>query len=130
MATSAPFNTKVAKFFDNLNNKKLTGTRCVKCKTIYCPPRADCPKCMASEVDWLELSGRGKLVAFTVIHVGPASYEKYVPYVVAMIELEEGPKLLAAMRDVKQEDIKIGMPVKAIYFESPEGRITYGFTKI
>ena len=130
MATSAPFNTKVAKFFDNVKDNKLTGTRCVKCKTIYCPPRADCHKCMTSEVEWIELSGRGKLVAFTVIHVGPEKYEKYVPYVVAMIELEEGPKLMAAMRDVKQEDLKIGMPVKAVYFENPEGLVTYGFTEL
>jgi len=124
-----PFQTKVAKFFENLRDKKLTGTRCVKCKTIYCPPRADCPKCMSSHVEWLKLSGRGKLLAFTTIYVGPETFEKYVPYVISIVELEEGPKLMSLMRDVKQEDINIGMSLEAVYFEAADGRITYGFTK-
>lgn len=130
MSTSVPFHTKIAKFFGNLNEKKLTGTRCVKCKTIYCPPRADCPKCMSSHVEWLELSGRGKLLAFTTIYVGPETFVKYVPYVVAIVELEEGPKIMGQMRDVKQEDIKIGMALKAVYFEGAEGRVNYGFTRL
>jgi uncharacterized protein len=129
MTTPAPFNTKVARFFDDMKNNKLTATRCTKCKTVFCPPRADCPKCMASNMEWLELSGKGKLVAFTVINVGPESWTKYVPYVVGLIELEEGPKLMAAVRDVKQEEINIGMSVKAVFFENPEGHTYYGFTK-
>jgi len=125
-----PFKTKIAKFFENLRDKKLTGTRCVECKTIYCPPRADCPKCMSSHMEWLELSGRGKLLAFTTIHVGPKTFEKYVPYMVSIVELEEGPKLMGMMRDVKQEEIEIGMSVKTIYFEGADGSVTYGFTKL
>jgi len=127
--TAAPYNTKVAGFFDSLKENKLTGTRCVKCKTVYCPPRADCSKCMTSEVEWFELSGRGKLIAYTVVYVSPETWEKFVPYAVALIELEEGPKILAALRDVKQEDIKVGMPVRVVYFETPEGYTVYGFTK-
>lgn len=124
-----PFQTKIAKFFENLRDKKLTGTRCVKCKTVYCPPRADCPKCISSHVEWLELSGRGKLLTFTTIHVAPEIFEKYVPYVISIVELEEGPKLIGRMRDAKQEDINIGMSLKAVYFEGADGRITYEFTK-
>jgi len=124
-----PFQTKIVKFFENLRDKKLTGTRCVKCKTIYCPPRADCPKCMSSHVEWLKLSGKGKLLAFTTIYVGPETFEKYIPYVISIVELEEGPKLMSLMRDVKQEDINIGMSLEAVYFEGADGRITYGFTK-
>ena len=123
----APY-TKVEKFADALRDDKLMGTKCKKCGEAYFPPRADCTKCMSSDMDWREYSGKGKLVTFTTIHAAPTGFDEMAPYTIGVIDLKEGGRLLAWVEGAKPEDLKIGMELKAvpqIMEEVEELRVVY-----
>ncbi len=119
-----PF-TKVSVFVEHLNSGKLMATKCKKCSSVYFPPKADCFKCMGSEMDWVELSGRCTLVSYTTIHVPPTGFENFAPYTICVVELEEGGKLLAWLEGIKEENLKIGMKLKIELKQLPDDKITY-----
>jgi uncharacterized OB-fold protein len=123
----SPFQTKVAWFFEELKNKKLVGTRCKKCKVVYCPPRADCSKCYSSDMEHFELSGKGAVLAYTIIYVAPESFSCLAPYILVIAKLDEGPKLLSHLVGVKPEDVKIGMRVEAVFEPTSNGLVYYNF---
>ncbi|MBS7643269.1 Zn-ribbon domain-containing OB-fold protein [Candidatus Bathyarchaeota archaeon] len=127
MSVVAPFQTKVAWFFEELKNKKLVGTRCNKCKVIHCPPRADCPKCYISDMERVQLSGKGIVETFTVIYVAPESFSHLAPYILVVVKLDEGSKLLSQLIGVKPEDVKIGMRVEAVFEQTPNEFVYYKF---
>lgn len=119
-----PF-TKVSKFVDYLSSGKLMATKCKKCSSIYFPPKADCFKCMGSEMDWVELSGKCTLVTYTTIHVAPTGFENFAPYTIGVVELEEGGKLLAWLEGIKEENLKIGMRLRVSIQQLSEDKVTY-----
>jgi len=127
MNNVSPFQTKVAWFFEELKNKKLFGTRCKKCKTVYCPPRADCSKCHSSDMERFQLGGKGAVLAYTVIYVAPESFSHLAPYTLVIAKFDEGPKLLSHLVDVKPEDVKVGMRVETVFEPTPNGSIYYKF---
>ncbi len=111
---------------------RLEGTRCITCGTVYFPLRVICPKCRRKgKLERIKLSGEGKVYSYTVIHVPAGGFEKVVPYVFAIIELKEGPRLSAQIIDVDPSSVYIGMPVKAVFrkiqSDDPEGVVHYGF---
>lgn len=106
--------TKVSAFADYLKENKLKGTKCKKCGTLFFPPRAECVKCMSEEMDWVDMSGKGKLVTYTVIHAAPTGFENSVPYTIGVVDLAEGGRLLAWMDGIKEDEIKIGMDLKVV----------------
>jgi uncharacterized protein len=125
-SSSAPFT--VVSFNQFLNEKKLMGTRCTQCGHLYLPPRAICPNCLSEQLEWVELAGKGKLAAFTVIYVGPtamisAGYNRENPYVSGIVELGEGVKISAQILGVdgtKPETIRVGQPVTIDFVQRGE----------
>ncbi len=125
-SSSAPFT--VASFNQFLNEKKLMGTRCTQCGQLYLPPRAICPHCFSEQLDWVELAGKGKLGAFTIIYVGPtpmvnAGYSRENPYVSGIVELDEGVKISAQILGVDAkhpEMIHVGLPVSVDFVQRGE----------
>jgi len=115
----------IASFDNFLKEKKLMASRCTKCGETYLPPRPICTKCKSEEMEWVEMSGKGKLAAFTVIGVGPlpmvsAGYGRDNPYCAGIVETEEGPKISAQVIGVDvahPENIKIGTELTADYVE-------------
>ena len=118
-----------------LNEKRLMGARCKGCGTQYVPPRSICVDCYGSEMEWIEMKGRGRLAAFTCINIPPPfmiaqGYNRKNPYCTGVVELEEGARVDARIEGVdcaKPEDIKVGMPLKVKYLHREEGeeRETY-----
>ncbi len=111
---------------------RLEGTKCETCGTYYFPSRILCPKCRRKGVlKNVKMKGTGKIYSYTVIHAPASGFEKNVPYVFAIIELDEGPRLSAQIVDVDPADVTIGMRVKHVFrriqSEDPEGVIHYGF---
>jgi uncharacterized OB-fold protein len=110
------FNLNSKSFYTALNSEKLIGTHCNACGHQVSPQRAICPKCQSDQVEIVEFSGKGKLVAFTVVSVPPthmaeAGYSNKNPYCVGIVELEEGPRVTAQILDVDvyaPQTIKIG----------------------
>jgi uncharacterized protein len=104
--------SKTTKFWKELKEGKVFATKCKNCGKPYFPPVADCGNCGSSEVEWTQLSGKGKLVTFTEVIVKPASFSKEPSYIVAVAELVEGVKVLAWLTGIEKEKITIGMKVK------------------
>jgi hypothetical protein len=120
--------TKVDAFADFLHKGKLMGTRCKKCKERYFPPRGDCIKCMSSDVEWIEVSGKGRLLSYTKIFAAPKGFEDMAPYSIGLVELEEGGRLLSWIEGIPEENIRIGMHVKVkprIFEEIEEIKLYY-----
>lgn len=105
---------------------RLVGSKCDKCKRVYFPPRGVC-ECKEKTKD-IYLSGFGKIVSYTTISAAPKGFEGMAPYVVGIIELDEGPKITAG---VLGDNINIGTRVKAIfrkiYEDGEDGLIHYGY---
>ena len=94
---------------------------------MHFPPVADCGSCGSSEMDWIELDGRGEIVTFTEVFVKPASFSEQKPYIVAIARLKEGVKALAWLTGIKREDVKVGLKVRLIARVISDERVTYEF---
>ena len=106
----------------------FVGSVCVKCKNILFPARIHCPKCHEETID-KHMSGKGTIMTFTENHTAPAGFEKYVPYMVAIIKLEEGP-MIAGHVIGDTTKIEIGSNVRPVfrrlYEDGSDGLIHYG----
>jgi uncharacterized OB-fold protein len=87
-------------YWDALAGGELHFQRCTSCGNAWLPPRAECPRCLAATWEWVRASGRGKVVTWVVYHRAyhPA-FESRLPYNVAVVELEEGPRLVTNIVD-------------------------------
>ena len=103
-------------FWDGCKQGKLLAQRCTQCSRLRFPAAVTCPNCLAAEAKWEALSGRGKVFSFIVFHRAyhPA-WEGKVPYVVAMIELDEGPIMMSNVVGVDPALVKVGVPVTVAY---------------
>jgi uncharacterized protein len=112
-----------------LAEHKLMGTRSRASGRIFVPPRPVDPGTHSDEMEWVELAGKGRLLAFTVVNVGPSAmiavgYDRKNPYCVGIVRLDEGPKISAQILDVDvahPEKIKIGMELRVAFIERGEG---------
>jgi uncharacterized OB-fold protein len=96
---------------------ELTLPYCTACQTFHFYPRAVCPTCLAGNLEWRRVSGRGRLHTFTVVHRGPKDFPLGTPYVLAVVVLDEGPRLLTNLVGVDADPaaLCIGMPVEVVF---------------
>lgn len=99
-------------FWDALREHRFMTTKCCACGLVSFPPRVLCPGCMSVRREWIDLSGRGTIYAFTRHHIAPRAYIPEAPYITAMIDLEEGPRILSRIANATFDDLEIGQPVK------------------
>ena len=108
---------------------RLEGQRCLACKAIQFPPRETCETCRGDRLEPRRLSGRGTVYAYSEVAQAPAGFN--APYVVAMIELEEGLKVTAQLTDVEPEDVSVGLAVEMVTRRLQEkgerGYLVYGY---
>ena len=106
----------------------ILGSLCKKCSGLFYPVKLLCPKCHSSELEDHKFRGTGEIYSYSEIHYPPAGFEKQVPYTVAIIKLDEGPKMTAQIVDF--DEIEIGMKVeyciRIIYTDGETGTIHYG----
>ena len=87
--------------------------RCGDCGRWHFYPRDACPSCGSGRIAWAEASGRGEIYSFSVVHRAPAAeFKADVPYVLAIVKTQEGPRLFTRIVGVAHEDVRIGMPVR------------------
>ncbi len=86
---------------EGLKQGKLLGLKCLACGEAIFPPRATCTACGKSDLQVVPFSPRGSIKTFTVIRIGPENYE--TPYIVAMVELEDGPWVLGTLTGLPVE---------------------------
>jgi uncharacterized OB-fold protein len=116
-------------FNQYLSKEKLMGAQCKKCGRIFVPPRPICIDCHESEIEWVQMSGQGKLAGFTCITIGPSfmraeGYDRKNPYCVGVVELKEGGRVDARIENVdatQPETIKMAMPLRVKFLHRGEG---------
>jgi uncharacterized OB-fold protein len=122
-----PFNDTSYEQF--IKEKKVMGSKCKNCGALSLPPRPICISCSGTKMEWVEFKGTGRLAAFSSIVVAPPymvkeGFNRNNPYVVGVVELEEGAKTVARIIGFdakKPELIKVGTPLKAEFLEKGQG---------
>lgn len=121
--------TKVNDFIDYLERGKVMGTRCKDCGLTFFPPRADCHKCLKSNVEWFEVSGKGKLVSYSKLEYAPVGFGEDLPYCIAVLDYGDYKVFGRIGNDVPEEEIRVGMEMKTMVNELPNGQLNYVFKK-
>jgi uncharacterized OB-fold protein len=109
-------------FFEACARRELVLQRCGACGALRYYPRALCPKCLSSEAEYRRMSGRGRVYTFTVTHQNQAAgFRDELPYVMAYVQLDEGPRILTNIVHTDPQTVKIGMPVEVVFEDFDEG---------
>ena len=110
-------------FWRMIGDGRLHFQRCDGCNNAWLPPREDCPSCWSPEWRWEEASGRGKLVSWVVFHTAfHEAFETRLPYNVAVIELDEGPRLISNVVDLPDSGIDVADRPVSLTIETDHGR--------
>lgn len=113
-----PITPEAKPYWDGLKEQKLMLPKCEACGKPFFYPRLFCPHCHSSRITWIQASGRGRLYSFEIAHqsLNPA-FKIKPPYILAMIELEEGPRLMSNLINIEPDPqlVKCDMPVEIVY---------------
>ena len=105
-----------APFWEACRRHELVAQRCQSCKAFRFPPAILCPECLSEAVEWTNVSGRGKVFSFVVFHrVYHPAFAADLPYTVALVELEEGPRLVSNIVDCSPSEVVCDMPVEVVF---------------
>jgi uncharacterized OB-fold protein len=113
-------NSETKPFWDATAQNKLMLVRCSACQTVIWYPRAFCPECNSFDVTWFEASGRGTIYSFAVNRRGQGDYRD-LKYVVAYVELEEGPRMLTNIVDCDTDALEVGQAVQVVFHPTSNG---------
>lgn len=122
--------TEISDWRRRYERYRLIGSRCKGCGAIYYPSRRKCVECKSEELEPYELPKVGRILSYTIIYEAPKRFKKYEPYAVALIELEDGSRILSQLTDVDLDKVHVGMEVEAtlrrLYEYGEDGPIIYG----
>jgi uncharacterized OB-fold protein len=105
-------------FWDGIAEGRLRLQRCRGCARHVFYPRPVCPHCAGCELDWVDASGRGSVYSLTVVHRPPPGFAD-TPYVVVLVELAEGPRMLSRLVDAEPGEAAIGQEVEIVIRGEP-----------
>ena len=118
-----------APYWEAAKQHKFELPRCNVCREYWFPPSQSCPHCLAADFAFIPASGRGKVFSFVTFHrVYHPAFEGEVPYVVALVELEEGPRLLTNIVGVPVDKVACEMPVTVVFEDVADGVSVPKFT--
>ena len=101
-----------APFWEAAKRHELQIQRCGSCGMHVFYPRELCPECFASNLQWIKVSGKGTVYSFTIAQQATHhGFAEEIPYVIAIVELAEGPHLTTNITGCKPEEVRVGMPV-------------------
>jgi len=121
--------TQVNDFIDYLEQGKIMGTKCKACGQKFFPPRAQCYKSLSSEMEWFEVTGKGKLVSFSTLRYGPTGFTDELPYTIALVDYGDYKVFGRIDPAVANPDdtLKVGMELAAKASKTSNGQLTYVF---
>ena len=109
---------ETSEYWEAAKQGKLLVKRCTSCGTTFFYPRVYCPSCWSAETEWEQASGRGRVYTFTVVHQNDLPpFNERVPYVVAIVELEEGVRMTSNIEGVAPDEVRCDMPVQVSFRE-------------
>ncbi len=105
-----------APYWEAAHKGELCMQRCADCGHVRFPPAVLCARCLSEGAEWVRLSGRGTVYSWIIIHQSQhPAFNADTPYNVAIIELEEGPRLHTNLVECTNDEIHIGMPVEVVF---------------
>lgn len=108
-----------APFWEAHNRHELRFQRCARCQTVRYPVGPLCPQCRSFDFEWIASSGRGKVYSYTVVlHRTHPAFP--VPYTVVLVEMQEGPRVIAQLRAPEDAPLDVGLPVHIEWEDHPE----------
>ena len=111
-----------APYWEAAREKRLVVQECQSCGQVWHPPLPRCPHCHAADPGWREASGDGMVYTYTVVrHPTHYAFAAQIPYVLAIVELAEGPRLVTAITGAAPDEGRVGQPVRAVFREVADG---------
>lgn len=111
-------------FLQGASDLKLLLPRCSMCGKLMAPPIANCIYCLSSELEWIEARGTGSIYTFIEYHKAwIQGFEPYIPYIVAVIELDEGIRLVSDLLVEGDDQVSVGDSVRVAFENRGEERV-------
>jgi uncharacterized protein len=108
-------------FWDATREGRLVLPRCDDCEFVIWYPRRFCPACGSRNVSWFDAAGTGTVYTFTIVTKGGGAFRDAGPYVVAFVELDEGPRLMTNIVDTPPESVTVGQRVAVVFAPTSDG---------
>ncbi len=116
-------------YWEGLAQGELRIQRCKSCARAVFYPRALCPHCHSDQLEWIVASGKGTIYTYTVAHQGFGPFAADVPFVIALVELEEGARMMSRILDAPRERVTIGAAV-SVTFEGTGEDLTLPYFRL
>lgn len=120
-APSPAVNPETKPFWDATAEGRLLLKRCLDCGSVIWYPRAICPECASLCTEWFEAAGRGRIYSYTVNHRGEGAYQGSPPFVLAYVELAEGPRVMTNIVGAQESDLAVDLPVELVFHDTGDG---------
>jgi uncharacterized protein len=103
-------------FWEAAKRHELVMPRCKTCDQVFFYPRSECPRCLSNHLEWVRVSGRGRLHTYTIVYQ-PANvaFRDDTPYIYAVVQLDEGPRMVSNVVQCDLDAVKVDMPLEAIF---------------
>ena len=109
-------------FWDAAAEGRLTAPQCTVCGTFVLPPQPFCFECQSQAFAWVDLPGTGTVYTYTVVrHPTHFAFTDRIPYAIALVELAEGPWLITGITGCPPDEVRAGMPVRAVFRAVADG---------
>lgn len=109
----------VEQFYKFIGEGRLMAAKCSRCGSIFIPPRTICAGCLSSDLGWVEVERRGRLLTYTVIYIPPVQFQEMAPYIYGIVELKDGPRIPGIVRGVDPKDVEVGMELVVDFETEP-----------
>ncbi|MEH7177981.1 Zn-ribbon domain-containing OB-fold protein [Neobacillus vireti] len=109
-------NVETEPYWQGCRNHELLIQQCSDCGRHQFYPRIICTDCSSKNVKWVRASGKGKVLSYTIVHRAISkAYKSEVPYVIALIDLDEGPTMMSNVIQCDPQNVKVGMEVEVVF---------------
>jgi uncharacterized protein len=103
-------------FWEAAKRHELVIPRCTICDHLFFYPRSECPRCLSNHLEWMQVSGRGRLHTYTVVYQpANAAFRDDTPDIYAVVQLDEGPRMVSNVVQCEIDAVRVDMPLEAIF---------------
>jgi uncharacterized OB-fold protein len=103
-------------FWEAAKRHELVMPRCTTCDHLFFYPRSECPRCLSNHLEWVRVSGRGRLHTYTIVYQpANAAFRDDTPYIYAVVQLDEGPRMVSTVVPCDLDAVRVDMPLEAIF---------------
>jgi uncharacterized protein len=115
-------NAETAPFWDAAADERLVLPRCRSCGGYVWYPRAHCPACHGTDLEWVEVSGRGRIYSFSIVRRAREDWADVTPFALAYVELDEGPRVMTNVVTDDPGSLEVDQVVEVVFHRTPSGR--------